>query len=122
MKYLVASLFAALQLLGFIFLSGAGHGWLAGAFSCLPLAPISFAAWFNALRARSSLSISNYLLIAAGLVLAATAFATRLEDTSHFFAYWRVQGPLTGAIIALLYFNWIFACGLSWWRNRMSSF
>ena len=39
MKYLVASLFAALQLLGFIYLAGAGHGWLAGAFSCLPLAP-----------------------------------------------------------------------------------
>jgi len=34
MKYLLASLFAALQLLGFIFLAGAGHGWIAGAFSC----------------------------------------------------------------------------------------
>jgi len=121
MKYLVASLFAALQLLGFIFLAGAGHGWLAGAFSCLPLAPISFAAWFNALRAEPSLSISNYLLVAAGLVLAATAFATRSEGTSHFLAYWRVQGTSAGAIIALLYFNWIFACGLTWWRYRASS-
>jgi hypothetical protein len=121
MKYLVASLFATLQFLGFIFLAGAGPGWLAGAFSCLPLAPISFAAWFNALRAEPSLSIANYLLIAAGLVLAATAFSTRPEGTDHFFAYWRVQGTLAGAIIALLYFNWIFACGLTWWRNRASS-
>ena len=68
MKYLVASLFAALQLLVSFFLAGASHGWLAGASSCLPLAPISFAAWFNALRAEPSLSISNYLLLAAGLV------------------------------------------------------
>jgi hypothetical protein len=83
MKYLVASLFAALQLLSFILLAGAGHGWIAGAFSCLPLAPISFAAWFNALRAEPSLSISNYLLVAAGLVLAerdrkARAFSLRI--------------------------------------------
>jgi hypothetical protein len=120
MKYLVASLFSALQLFGFIFLSGAGHGWLAGAFSCLPLAAISFAAWFNTLRAESSLFISNCLLIAAGLVLAATAFATRLEGTSHFLAYWRVQGPIEGAITALLYVNWIFALGLSWWRKLKS--
>src|SRR5262245_51164250 len=44
MKYVVASLFGALMLIGFIALAGAGHGWMAGAASCLPLAPISFAA------------------------------------------------------------------------------
>jgi hypothetical protein len=40
MSYFAASLFATLQLLGFIFFAGAGHGWLADAISCLPLAPI----------------------------------------------------------------------------------
>jgi len=85
------------------------------------LAPISFAAWLNALRAEPSLSVSNYLLVAAGLVLAATAFATRSEGTGFFFAYWRVQGTLAGAIIAVLYLNWIFACGLTWWRYRAST-
>ena len=118
----MASLFAALQLLGFIFLAGAGHGWLTGAFSCLPLAPISFAAWFNALRTEPSRPISNGVLAGAGVVLAVTAFATlSWEGTSYFFAYWRVQGPLAAAVIALLYFNWIFACGLTWWRYRATS-
>ena len=122
MRYFLASLFAALQLLGFIFLGGAGHGWLAGAVSCLPLAPISFAAWFNALRAEPSLLIANGLLVAAGVVLAITALATlSWEGTSYFFNYWRVQGTLAAAVIALLYFNWIFACVLAWWRYRGSS-
>src|SRR5262245_37892072 len=106
MRYFLASLFAALQLLGFIFLAGAGHGWLAGAFSCLPLAPVSFAAWFNALRGEPSLLIANGLLVAAGAVLAIAALTTlSWEGTSHFFDYWRVQGTLAAAVIALLYFN-----------------
>ena len=122
MRYFLASLFAALQLLGFIFLGGAGHGWLVGAFSCLPLAPISFAAWLNALRAEPSLLIAKGLLVAAGVVLATTALATlSWEGTSYFFNYWRVQGTLAAAVIALLYFNWIFACVLAWWRYRGSS-
>lgn len=122
MTYFVASLFAALQLLGFIFLAGAGHGWVAGAFSCLPLAPISFAAWFNALRAEPSRLMANGLLFAAGVVLAVTALATLFwEGSGYFFNYWRVQGALAAAAIALLYFNWIFACVLAWWRYRASS-
>jgi len=52
MKYVIASLSGALLLFGFIARAGAGHGWIAGAFSCLPLAPISFAAWLNALRTK----------------------------------------------------------------------
>jgi hypothetical protein len=121
MRYFVASLFAALQLLGFIFLAGAGHGWVAGAWSCLPLAPISFVAWFNALRAEPSRLIASGLLVAASGVLAVTAFATlSWEGTSYFLDYWRVQGTLAGAVIALLYVNWIFACGLTWWQRASS--
>ena len=119
MRYFVASLFAALQLLGFIFLAGAGHGWVSGAFSCLPLAPISFAAWFNALRAEPSLLMANGLLVAAGVVLAITALLTlSWQGSGCFFNYWRVQGTLAAAVIALLYVNWIFACVLTWWRYR----
>jgi hypothetical protein len=121
MRYFVASLFAALQLVGFIFLAGGGHGWIAGAFSCLPLAPISFAAWFNALRPEPSLPVTNGLVIAAAVVLAVTALATLSEGTGYFFDYWRVQGTLAAAIIALIYSNWIFACGLTWWRYRATS-
>jgi len=118
MKYLVASLFGALLLFGFIALAGAGHGWISGAFSCLPLAPVSFAAWFNALRAQPSLRFAVGLLVTAGVVLAGTAYATLSEGTSYFFNYWRMQGPLAGSVIALVYFNWVFACGLTWWRRR----
>jgi F0F1-type ATP synthase membrane subunit a len=118
MKYVLASLFGALLLFGFIVLAGAGHGWLSGAFSCLPLAPISFAAWLNALRARPSLHVAIGLLVAAGVVLACTAYATRSEGTNYFFHYWRVQGPFVGPVLALVYFNWLFACGLTWWRRR----
>jgi hypothetical protein len=118
MKYVIASLFGALLLFGFIAFAGAGHGWIAGAFSCLPLAPVSFAAWLNALRTIPSLHIANGLLVTAGVVLAGTAYATLSEGTHYFFNYWRLQGPLAGSVIALIYFNWIFACGLTWWRRR----
>ena len=118
MKYIIASLFGVLLLFGFIALAGSGHGWIAGAFSCLPLAPISFAAWLNALRDQPSLRVANGLLVSAGVVLACTAYATLSEGTNYFFHYWRVQGPLAGPVIALVYFNWIFACGLTWWRRR----
>jgi hypothetical protein len=117
MKYVIASLFGALLLFGVIALAGSGHGWTSGAFSCLPLAPISFAAWFNALRTQPSLHVANALLVTAGVVLAATAYATLSEGTNYFFNYWRVQGPLVGAVVALVYFNWVFAYGLTWWRR-----
>jgi len=51
-------------------------------------------------------------------VLAGTAYATLSEGTRYFFNYWRLQGPLAGSVIALIYFNWVFACGLTWWRRR----
>jgi hypothetical protein len=117
MKYVIASLFGALLLFGFIAFAGAGHGWIAGAFSCLLLAPVSFAAWLNALRTIPSLHIANGLLATAGVVLAGTAYATQSEGTHYFFNYWRLQGPLVGSAIALIYFNWVFACGLTWWRR-----
>ena len=119
MKYVIASLFGALLLFGFIAFAGAGHGWIVGAFSCLPLAPISFAAWLNALRTKPSLHIASGLLVTAGVVLAGTAYATLSEDTdTHYFIdYWRSQGPLAGSVIALIYFNWVFACGLTWRRR-----
>lgn len=122
MRYFIASLFAALQLLGFIFLAGAGHGWLAGAFSCLALAPITFAAWFNELRVEPSRHIANRMLVASVVMLAATVFATLFwEGSSHFSHYWRVQGTLAAAAIALSYFNWVFACMMAWWRSRGDS-
>ena len=99
MKYVIGSVFGALLLFGSIALAGAGHGWIAGAFSCLPLAPISFAAWLNALRTRPSLHIANGLLVTAGVVLAGTAYATLSEGAHYFFNYWRLQGPLAGPVI-----------------------
>ncbi|AEH87383.1 MULTISPECIES: hypothetical protein [Mesorhizobium] len=121
MRYVVASLFGALLLFGFIALAGAGHGWIAGAFSCLPLAAVSFAAWLNALRTVPSLNVANGLLVTPCVVLVGTAYGTLSEGTGYFLGYWRLQGPLTGSIIALIYFNWIFAYGFSWWRRRASS-
>jgi hypothetical protein len=121
MKYVIASLFSALLLFGFIAFAGAGHGWIAGAFSCLPLAAVSYAAWLNALRTIPSLQIANGLVATAGVILAATAYATLSEGTHYFFNYWGLQGPLAGSVIALIYFNWVFACGLAWWRRRAES-
>jgi hypothetical protein len=118
MKYVIASLFGALLLFGFIAFAGAGHGWIAGAFSCLPLAPVSFAAWLNALRTKPSLYIATGLLVTAGVVIAGTGYATLSEGTHYFLNYWRLQGPVAGSVIALIYFNWVFAWGLTWWRRR----
>jgi hypothetical protein len=33
-------------------------------------------------------------------------------------AQWRLQGPLAAAVIAVLYFNCILACGVAWSRYR----
>ncbi|ESX65233.1 MULTISPECIES: hypothetical protein [unclassified Mesorhizobium] len=118
MKYVIASLFGALLLFGFIALAGAGHGWIAGALSCLPLAAVSFAAWLNALRTIPSLHIANGLLVTACVVLVGTAYGTLSEGARYFLDYWHLQGPLAGPVIALIYFNWVFACGLTWWRRR----
>ncbi|TSE12451.1 hypothetical protein C1D09_009080 [Mesorhizobium intechi] len=121
MKYGIASLFGALLLFGFVALAGAGHGWIAGAISCLPLAAVSFAAWLNALRTPPSLQIANGLLFVAFVVLVGTAYGTLSEGTEYFVDYWRLQGPMTGSVIALVYFNWVFAYGFTWWRRRPSS-
>jgi len=118
MKYVIALLFGALLLFGFIALAGSGHGWITGAYSCLQLAAISVAAWLNALRTTPSLHIANGVVVTACVVLVGTAFGTLSEGTDYFLAYWRVQGPLTGSVIALIYFNWVFAYGLTWWRRR----
>ena len=118
MKYLIASLFGALLLFGSIAFAGSGHGWTAGAYSCLPLAPITFAAWLNALGIKPSLHIAIGLLTVAGVVLAGTAYATLTEGTNYFYNYWRLQGPIAGPLLALIYFSWVFACGLPWWRRR----
>ena len=118
MKYIVPLVFGALVLFGFIGLAGAGHGWIAGAFSCLALAPISFAAWFNAFRTKPSPTVANGLLVGAGLVLVATALATVSEGTHYFVRVWRQLGIEGACVAALIYFNWVFACGLTWWRYR----
>jgi hypothetical protein len=91
---------------------------MAGAFSCLLLAPISFAAWLNALHTQPSHYIANGLPAAAGVVLAVTAHSTLSEGLQYFFGYWRAQGTLGALVIAHIYFNWAFACGISWWRCR----
>lgn len=101
------------MLFGFIALAGGGHGWISGAYSCLPLAPVSFVAWSNALRTPPSLRTAHVLLVIACVVLAATAVATQAEGTHYFFDYWRVQGTLGASMIGLVYCNWLFAYALT---------
>jgi hypothetical protein len=121
MRYLVASTFAVLLLLGFPVLAGGGHGWVAGSFSCLVLAPIAFAAWLNALGGKPGPKIALSLFALGSIVLALTAVATLSEGTQYFFGLWRVWGLPVTAAVGLVYFNWVGACVLIWRRSRAPS-
>ncbi|MFZ6863210.1 hypothetical protein ACO0K7_11320 [Undibacterium sp. Ji67W] len=110
MQHVVGSIFALLVLAGFLVLGGAGHGWIAGAFSCLPLALISFASWVNALSRVPVLMRAYCFLMLGGLILLAVAAATVSEGVDYFFAIWEHQGGLFGEIVVgFVYLNWVFA-------------
>src|SRR5262245_28962701 len=121
MRYLVASTFALLLLLGFPSLAGGGHGWVSGAFSCLALAPIAFAAWVNALGGKPAAKIALGLFAIGGIVLTLTAVATVSEGTQYFVRLWQLWGVSATAAVAVVYLNWVGACMLIWRRSRALS-
>ena len=111
MPYLIASIFSALMLFGFIALAGSGHGWVTGAWGSLALAPITFVAWVNALRPRPALAWAHRSLAAGLLILVGVAAGTMSEGVNYFFGLWRSWGLVATVLVACIYLSW----GIAWW-------
>ena len=107
MRYLVATLTAALMLLAGPGLSGAGHGWNAGGLGCFALAPVAFAAVANGFSHAPSLRAAVTIL-GIGLALCiVVGIATALEGTEYLRRFFRITGSYGLTVAVSAYVGWL---------------
>ena len=99
MRYIVATLVAALLAFAGLALGGAGHGWVAGAFGCFALAPVSFLAVANGLSRTPSFQGAIAILIALLLLCLVVAVATALEGVEYLLRFIHING-VSGLLVA----------------------
>jgi len=118
MRYGVATLIAALMLLAGIALAGAGHGWVAGAFGCFVLVPVSFFAVTNGLSRTPSLR-AGFAILTTGLLLClGVAIATLMQGSDHLVRYMQVNGAIGFLVAGSAYLGWLVIATLAILRAR----
>jgi hypothetical protein len=112
MKYFVATVLGVFMLYGFLSIGAAGHGWIAGAFGFLFLAPLSFLACINAFAQRPSRQVAIDILALAILISLVVAVATFNWGERGFFDTWSHFGVGGTILWVMAYFNWVLTCTL----------
>ena len=118
MRYGVATLIAVLLLLAGIALGGAGHGWMAGAFGCFVLAPLSFLAVANGLSRAPSLQGAVAILILGLVLCLGVAIATVLEGGQYLLRYMQAAGAAGILVAASAYIGSLVVATLAAVRAR----
>lgn len=118
MRYGVATLVFALMLLAAIALAGAGHGWIAGAFGCAVLAPLSFLTVVNGL-ARAPWFRGAVALLAVGVIVClGVGVATAAGGSEYLLRYMQVNGVAGMLVAASAYVGWTVIASLAAVRAR----
>jgi len=116
MRYLAATVIGVLMLYGFLIIGAGGDGWIAGAFGCLFLAPLSFVACLNALARRPSRNVALNLLFLGISACIFVWMGTLYEGTSYFFRLSTAFGGGGTTLLTVAYLNWVFTCMLALYR------
>lgn len=107
MRIAAATLTAVLTLLAGALLSGAGHGWNAGALGCLALAPVAFVSCTNALGPKPSVRAAVIVLSVGLLICLLVSLRTLSDGPAHFSQYFAVNGILGVSVATFAVLGWL---------------
>jgi hypothetical protein len=118
MRYGVAILITALMLLAGSTVGGAGHGWVAGAFGCFALAPLSFLAVANGLSRTPSFQGALAILTVGVALCIGVTIATVLEGNQYFMHYIQATGRVGLLVAGSAYVGWLLIAAFAVFRTR----
>ena len=118
MRYIFATLTSTLMLLAGLALGGTGHGWVAGAFGCFALVPLSFLVVANGLSRTPSSQVAMAALAVGIAVCVGVAFATVSNDHQELAHYTQIAGKSGVLVASAAYLGWLLTAALAVIRAR----